>query len=94
MGVDLKSPDELNHLSRGGGLARRVAPSTAIPAGSPGAAHPGPPEPTPDPNMLWFGLPGKVASGLCFHQVTEKEGVVLLRQVYILVIYRNLRKNI
>ena len=42
----------------------------------------------PDHKMLWFGVPGEVASGPGFHQVTEKEGCVRLRVVYILGLYR------
>ena len=49
-------------------------------------ADQGLPTPTPDHKILWSGLPGKVASGLYFHQVIEKEGVAVRRMVYILVI--------
>ena len=38
--------------------------------------------------MLWFGVPGEVASGLYFHQVTEKEGFTVRRLVCIFGCYR------
>ena len=63
---------------------RGVAPSTLIPAGRPAGAHQGFPIPRPNPNILWSGVLGRPAGGLCFHQVIEKEGVAVRRMVYIL----------
>ena len=42
----------------------------------------------PDPNILWSGGSRWPCLGFYFHQLTEKEGFVRLRKVYIMGLYR------
>ncbi len=46
------------------------------------------PHQDPNHNILWLLPPGRLGFGLYFHQVTEKEGLAVLKTVYIMGLYR------
>lgn len=48
----------------------------------------GPPIGPPDHNILWSASPGRPGYALCFHEVVEKVGVTVRREVDIMRLYR------